>query len=646
MDENNHAHATAASHSHCTPGEMSTPITTSTQPEDPLNGRPAMKNEHEPASMFLSISRATRYKARYVRHLSVLAGVTAWLCCRWFFHRQLEIMTFAHLIPSSQGQAQQQHQLPLLVVCRQLYEGLWGSLANAWSMLEGTRWFFTPLILMCLLLSSCHETISKWLNSNNSNAASSTITATSPLGFLSRYKRGCSKHANNRGENGYSSSVAYSASSSSSSSQRQMALSHSEPFVSTDIIQDMTLRDIAHVFCYASRVNHAGFDRQQFYAEHDDKIRSVTRTVLEALDQAMATSRGPKTELTSIVPSDASSDSMDALAFCGAVRIFAEWRSLRCIPQGYGKYAFGMNMSHRDVCQNVQKVEEAVHEMLMTEQAAAHNGEEVATKVSPQQSPTLRDVLQYEVKSNHHPKLPILSDRSAGSGVLWVQRQITYYGSTLENSALVPLHFPDPRSAYLAAYEKVYGPYHGFLTRTMILTTIDSCPTEYEMRREMNAPYNEEDDTEEQDQPLVTKLSVDEDDYATEDEEDCLSMSSFSNVVSCGSGESLRQQAAQELVYEDNDDDDEATEQEMELGDKIFQIFSLVFGLCVDPAGSEGGHDSSRDAIFNHQKQIDESSTTKPQRNDVPFFLSSMRPLEEGWINVLEELNINDPTRV
>jgi len=162
----------------------------------------------------------------------------------------------------------------------------------------------------------------------------------------------------------------------------------------------------------------------------------------------------------------------------------------------------------------------------------------------------------------------------------------------------------------------------------------------------MNAPYNEEDDTEEQDQPLVTKLSVDEDDYATEDEEDCLSMSSFSNVVSCGSGESLRQQAAQELVYEDNDDDDEATEQEMELGDKIFQIFSLVFGLCVDPAGSEGGHDSSRDAIFNHQKQIDESSTTKPQRNDVPFFLSSMRPLEEGWINVLEELNINDPTRV
>ena len=56
---------------------------------------------------------------------------------------------------------------------------------------------------------------------------------------------------------------------------------------------------------------------------------------------------------------------MEALYFCAILRLFAEWRIVRQVPQGYKGYAVGMNLGHRDVVQNLVKLETAIHHFII-----------------------------------------------------------------------------------------------------------------------------------------------------------------------------------------------------------------------------------------------------------------------------------------
>eukprot|EP00522_Entomoneis_paludosa_P003428 CAMPEP_0172474324 /NCGR_PEP_ID=MMETSP1065-20121228/69302_1 /TAXON_ID=265537 /ORGANISM="Amphiprora paludosa, Strain CCMP125" /LENGTH=555 /DNA_ID=CAMNT_0013232503 /DNA_START=502 /DNA_END=2170 /DNA_ORIENTATION=- len=464
----------------------------------------------------------------------------------------------------------------------------------------------------------------------------------------------------------------------------RLTLSLTEPFVSKEVVKNMTLQDMAHVFSYASQVNTVGFDLELFFTHHENGdqeqgVRAVTQTAIQALHQAMAISRGSQTQLVARVD-EAGGDTMDALAFCGAVRIFTEWRSLRCIPKGYGKYAFGMSLSHRDICQNIKKMEEAVHGMLLQsiyqeddEKEETKTTSSVATEKEEQQSskggdmhvdnrkhskakhpllsPTIRELLQHEVESNRHPSLPVLVEESAGSGFLWIKRQITYYGSTLENGTNVPIHFPDPRAAYFAAYEAVYGPFHSIWTRTMILSTIDSCPTAVEMNREMNIPYTETDAGENTGEQNPSHARQDWQQCPEAEREEAADewgssvCSSFDEEESNASERSLRIRDAEEHSIEKSEGPDSG----IDVGDKILQSLSFLFGMCVcdeEAAEQDGVAKLSRNNVCSSYPSLTEAATLSSKKNDIPNYLSTLRPLESGWQRLIEDVNMNDPTRV
>ena len=224
-----------------------------------------------------------------------------------------------------------------------------------------------------------------------------------------------------------------------------------ECFVSLDTLADITLADVAHIFEFCNqlhRLSSLSSEKESltlYVAEQEAKqppLRPSLISVLEHLQEAVQTSRGPRVSMAHILDDSYTTnhaiagDSMDALYLCGAIRLFAEWRSLRAIPSGYNKFAFGMTLTRRDVLQNAHKLEQAVHAYLLED-----------TTGGSKTTPTLRQLLEYEVASNRHPRLPCVEEESAGSGVVWATRQIIYYGKVLENNAQVPIRFPNPRAA-------------------------------------------------------------------------------------------------------------------------------------------------------------------------------------------------------
>ena len=240
-----------------------------------------------------------------------------------------------------------------------------------------------------------------------------------------------------------------SGSFNNSKSMSSIVLAAAEPFVSVDIMSKMTMRDVAHVFAYCTQMNQIGFDRTQFLSQ----TRPVTRQAIQALDAAIAQSRGGLVVVPLPTPSGSSSDCMDALAFAAAARVFAEWRTLRIVPPGYPKFGFGMTLARRDLIQNVRKIEQAVQDWIGFHQGvlvAAGGGprhDEGSEHIQATTSPTVRQLLRHEVEVNLHPELPALSEHSAASAVLWTNRQLQYQTLAMDNSFRVPVDFPSPKAA-------------------------------------------------------------------------------------------------------------------------------------------------------------------------------------------------------
>ena len=228
-----------------------------------------------------------------------------------------------------------------------------------------------------------------------------------------------------------------------------------DSFVGTDLLNKMTLRDMAQVFSYGVLMNQISFDRTQFLTG----ARSVTQEVIAVMDEALAVARGPdvvplRVPASDVAPSLSSSDSMDALAFAAVARIFAEWRSLRIVPSGYAKFGIGIGIARRDLIQNIGKIEHAVQDWLNFYQGVVLMNDPMSELDSPQQlpqvvstAPTLRQLLRHELEVNRHPKLPALTDNSAASGLLWTKRQLEYQSYCLDNTARVPIDFPTPKAA-------------------------------------------------------------------------------------------------------------------------------------------------------------------------------------------------------
>jgi hypothetical protein len=156
------------------------------------------------------------------------------------------------------------------------------------------------------------------------------------------------------------------------------------------------------------------------------------------------------------------------------MRIFAEWRNLRLVVKGYQRYAVGLSLAYRDVLQNLEKIEQGVHDYLRNHQAIQRKSSRGDVTSIP--SPTIRQLLQYELDAGIHKKLPRLEEKSSASGILWTKRQLHYQVATLSNSLEVPECYPTAKDAAWAAYRTVYDEYHGWAVKQIFSHSFGGSP--------------------------------------------------------------------------------------------------------------------------------------------------------------------------
>lgn len=310
------------------------------------------------------------------------------------------------------------------------------------------------------------------------------------------------------------------------SAPRTAAVSATEPFVSTPEIEQMTLEDISFAFEYAIQSGRRGFDVSSFLQEgyQGQPLSDHMMKIQSAIDDVTRQSRGVGVEPADTAPllhhqdavttyKEGSSLSLggfgdvDALQFCAAMRLLAEWRVLRQVPPGYKGYAVGMGLGQKDVVQNVAKMEDAVHAWIQERADDLALEQEMIARVEkeeclleeeecrtlenqayPPRSPTLRQLLQHEVETNIHPnhKLPRLRDQTAAMGLLWVRRQLQYQTTIFNNVASVPEVFPTMVDAVGGAYSEVYGDIHGWAVQKIFNYSFQSAPDAHEIFRFMN----------------------------------------------------------------------------------------------------------------------------------------------------------------
>jgi Glycolipid transfer protein (GLTP) len=280
--------------------------------------------------------------------------------------------------------------------------------------------------------------------------------------------------------------------------QHVTAISSADPFVSLATISEMTLSDVTETFRYAVECNKEGFNEARFVSNLAPRVR----TVVAAISEAMAKSRGrdAKISRSAGTPTAAAAGEVDALAFSAAMRIFAEWRMLRQVPEGYKGFAMGMSLGHKDVVQNLAKIEQGAHDWLNRQRdvlalQAQWDGTGDSDKCpidgsQPQvlRSPTLKEILGYEVEMDINPasRLPRLKDKSASMGVLWVRRQLHYQTLLFDNAMKIPSKFGSTAEAVLAAYKSVYDQYHGWAVQKIFNYSFQAAPEAEEIFKHMN----------------------------------------------------------------------------------------------------------------------------------------------------------------
>lgn len=303
-----------------------------------------------------------------------------------------------------------------------------------------------------------------------------------------------------------------------STTKHVATLSAQIPFVPMDSIATMTLGDLTTIFEYVIHQNRESSPKSF------QKISPHLKPIIEMMEGAIEKSRGKNVQpahtgscqaqgstCDALSPAVGYGD-LDALQFCSAMRLFAEWRLVRQVPEGYKGYAVGMSLGHKDVVQNVAKIENAVHLWLdhQREQKSLESQRRVSegildddchVSIIPSttedrksskcelRSPTLRDLLEHEIDMDTHSSLPRLKDKTAAMGLLWVRRQLAYQTSIFTNILNVPTTFPDSNSAVSAAYFEVYGKYHGWAVQKIFTYSFQAAPDVKEIYKFMNPSH-------------------------------------------------------------------------------------------------------------------------------------------------------------
>jgi hypothetical protein len=286
--------------------------------------------------------------------------------------------------------------------------------------------------------------------------------------------------------------------SASSAANHNFVFSNADPFAPLKEIADLTLKDVAMSFRFAVENTRQDFNSGKFLSGLLPRAKRIVDRMSTATAMARGKGVAPPVTRQGDPPVFVSGD-IDALSFCAAMRVFAEWRILRQVPPGYKGYSVGMTLGQKDVVQNLAKIEQAIHSYV--DHRTQENAERIKTmgdaldsSSSSLNSPTLRELLQFEVDTNVQDvsKLPRLKEKSAAMGLLWVRRQLQYQTAIFANVIDVPKRFESTRAAVQSAYDEVYNKYHGWAVQKIFSYSFQAAPDGSEIYKYMNPHRLEE----------------------------------------------------------------------------------------------------------------------------------------------------------
>jgi len=398
------------------------------------------------------------------------------------------------------------------------------------------------------------------------------------------------------------SKVARKVPRSTSRESHSTVLSNSEPFMALTDIARLTLNDVSFAFRYAVESTRFDFHAQKFLSSASSRVKDVLTKMSEATAQSRGNGIGAALTGTNVVAGD-----VDALFFCAAMRIFAEWRVLRQVPDGYKGYAVGMSLGQKDIVQNVGKIEKAVHEWI--EYQSENSSDE--SHSLPRSSPTLRELLQFEANMGVHDKLPRLKEKSAAMGLLWVRRQLHYQTALFANVIQVPSRFDTARAAISAAYEEVYNSYHGWAVQKIFTYSFQAAPDTSEVYKVMNPEKLKE----------VTESALNRGSVMSHD--------TFSHKTDEGN---LLEKFSRHIGQEWD-----------KLAGSIGGLFgnqrSPVTKLKMDQGKIGDRRAIDMEAFINEQMKLD-------AHDHIVTYLEVAKPILDDLATLFDEFNMNDPTKV
>jgi Glycolipid transfer protein (GLTP) len=349
---------------------------------------------------------------------------------------------------------------------------------------------------------------------------------------------------------------------------RVTALSTSKPFISVDSIAELTLGEIGELFRWTTGkpIN-----------------RSIVRTssAIAAMQRAIDSSSG------SIYYDTVADGDLDALKFVAAMRIFAEWRIVRQVPEGYKGFAVGMSIGHKDVVQNLVKLEESVHRWLDDHPYSNTR-------------PTLRQLLTWEIETGIHPKinLPRLKENTAGIGLLWVRRQLAYQTKIFDN-VVHSERFPSMKDAVSDAYKAVYDKYHGWAVQKLFNYSFQAAPDATKILLHMN-PHK------------------------------------LKEVVAIAAGQGTRQVSSSSSANGDNNNNENRNPIQ-EFFHNLGREWDKLRGAKPVEASSEN---AATDSDYVTRAMI------KDAHIQIAAYLEAAQPVLQNLANLFDELNMDDPSRV
>ena len=460
--------------------------------------------------------------------------------------------------------------------------------------------------------------------------------------------------------------------------QHEFILSGADCFVPLKEIADSTLKDVAMSFRYTLESTRSDFNPSKFLSGLLPRVKKMVERMSSATILARGNGVLPPitTEQYGRSSANVPTGDIDAINFCATMRIFAEWRVLRQVPPGYKGYAVGIGLGQKDIVQNIAKIEQAIHDYINlrsvkngdeddenTSSSFSSNGTNSRSLQHIVTSPTLRDLLQYEVDTNVQDvsKLPRLKEKSAAMGLLWVRRQLVYQTAIFNNVLDVPSRFDSSRAAVQAAYDEVYGDLHGWAVQKIFSYSFQAAPEGIEIYKYMNPHRMEE--VQQEARAKILGLPMEKKRKSSRGGLLNILGSKFDNSPIGRFGKHVGNEwnkVACNVVYEWDKLSDNVGNEWDKVANNVGQLFgqqkhnqdanrkqlenncaALAATTELDPAlvSDEAAKELEMESYISHEMRVD-------AYDHIKAYLEVVDPLLEDLTALIDEFNMNDPTKV